>query len=338
MRGVRRRGGVALVALLALLTLGVAACGSSSSLGAVCDDFTDVLVTARVNPTRAGATQVVLVHPDGTTARTVTGQDVVASNPSFSPTGSKVVFEQQAGVFAGAGPTSSVLAVIDLDGTGLRRITGGSSWSDDASAHQNGPYDLRPTWAPAGDTILFSHRDGDVQALYTVTPGGAPKRVIAPPAGARDVVGAWSADGHHLAFVRDLGTPGHPDQQVWTANADGSNAVEQAELHDPVDSSLMNLTWSPDGHQLSIAHPGPGAQVEPLRVLDLTTHGITESNDSSDLAWTQDGDRLYARAYSARGWQITLLRLSGGAIAEVRGIGARGPYVGAAGLDVATCP
>jgi Tol biopolymer transport system component len=333
----RRRGATTVVALV--LTVAAAACGGSSSSGlaALCKGYSDLLVTAAVRKADATRTQLVLLHNDGRPAAVLTGDDVVATHPSFSPDGQRVVFEEQAGAFAGAGPTASALAVIGVDGKGLQRITGGASWSDDPADHHGGPYDLRPGWSPGGDTILFSHREGATQELYTVRPGSRPTRLLAAPEGARDIVAAWSPDGRRIAFVRDVGTAKHPAQQLWTAGADGRGAVMQAQFADAGNTSLLNLTWSPDGQRVALAHPGPARVAQPLRVLDVGTAGISSSTVSSDLAWSRDGQRLYAWSSSARGWQLTLLRLSGGAIADVHGLGPAGPYVGAAGLDATSC-
>jgi Tol biopolymer transport system component len=336
-RRLRGAGAGAIAAVLvAVATVG---CGgsSSSARSTACKGYSDLLVTAAVSRKDAGATQLVLLHSDGSAARVVTPEGVVATHPSFSPDGSKVVFEQQAGTFGGAGPTASALAVIDLDGTHLERITGGTRWSDRAADHSGGPYDLRPAWSPAGDTILYSHREGATQELYTVTPGGPPKVVLAAPSGARDIVATWSPDGRRIAFVRDLGTATHPAQQLWTADADGQHPVEQAQLSDAGDTSLLNVTWSPDGQKVALAHPGPKSQAQPLRVLNLSNAAITASTVSSDLAWSAGGDRLYAWSLSGRGWQLTLVRLSGGDVADVTPLGRPGTYVGASGLDVTSC-
>ncbi len=61
----------------------------------------------------------------------------------------------------------------------------------------------------------------------------------------------WSADSHHIAWLKDL--PGDvPASQLWTASADGSSLVKLADLKGYAETPR----YSPDGAKLAILYIG----------------------------------------------------------------------------------
>jgi Tol biopolymer transport system component len=128
-------------------------------------------------------------------------------HPQFAPDGKRIVYVQKLG-------RQSAGFVINVDGTGLRRVTPWSLGIDD-----------RIDWSPDGSLIVFSNAHDDahgiVSNVYTIHPDGTGLREITHERnGSRisDKADSWSPDGKQIMFVRDTG----PTSSVYVMNADGS--------------------------------------------------------------------------------------------------------------------
>lgn len=173
------------------------------------------------------------------------GSNVDDSNPSWSPDGRQIAF-------ASTRPfgDSWHVWVVNVDGTGLRLLSGGfgydPAWSPDgeriayewdgririvnadgsgdhALPGAAGLYDEGADWSPDGSTIVFSRRDlsGSVGELYAVdADGSSPRRLTS---GGVDYHPSWSPDGTKIAFQRR--DPATGSFQLFTANADGSGVA-----------------------------------------------------------------------------------------------------------------
>lgn len=130
---------------------------------------------------------------------------------AYSPDGKQIVFGH-------VGPNhdctaTSALYVVNVDGSGLRRITPGGFCDDDGS------------WSPDGTKIAFAsgHPHG---RIYVVRPDGTGLMRI--PINVKGLIGlgdvSWSPDGRELAFI--LGArraTGTTQEGIYTANVDGSD-------------------------------------------------------------------------------------------------------------------
>ena len=87
------------------------------------------LVTFTSDPTAGD--QVFIVPGEGGEARAITQAPIVAFEPSFSPDGSAITFERFR-------PGRSEIYRVNVDGSGLRRLTSGAN-------------DRQPNWSPKGD-------------------------------------------------------------------------------------------------------------------------------------------------------------------------------------------
>ncbi len=205
--------------------------------------------------TEPGALRAVFVSgPDGKDRIRLTPSDMDASSPSWSPDGKSLAFNVREGgvsklfrIDADGGNLKKVtegqhwfpqwstdgkriacygreergqkdrIYVLNSDGTGLSRITDGTS------------FDVWPTWAPEG-RLLFSSDDGKAEGLFTMRPDGSDKKPLVPGSH----FGRFSPDGKRIAYCASTspaGTP-FPDQKwaVFDCDADGRNSRKAAEV------------------------------------------------------------------------------------------------------------
>lgn len=186
-------------------------------------------------------TEVCIMNADGSNVVTITSGDVTPAssnrNPSWSPDGSKLVFQSNR---SGSGKTEIWLA--NADGSGLLRLT----TSVQLATFSQGPFfssDFDPAWSPDGSQIAFvSNRDGagvgltDTELYLMNTDGSNLLRLTND--GLDDTMPAWSPDSRKIAFTRSQGAG------IQIINRDGTNLV-----------SFLAFSawpaWSPDGSRLA---------------------------------------------------------------------------------------
>lgn len=141
-----------------------------------------------------GGHELFLMNADGSdivrltnSLRDIDGYWPVA--PSWSPDGSRIVFNDASGIFSMA-----------ADGSDRRQITRGDAHSGAA-------------WSPVGTRIAYSFFDDSAEGIAVVDAEGSDLRQVT--AGPHRYP-AWSPDGARLAFVDD-------EQHVLISNADGSD-------------------------------------------------------------------------------------------------------------------
>jgi Tol biopolymer transport system component len=154
------------------------------------------------------------------TIRTSDGRGLmrITSNPGgddspidYSPDGKRLVFSRT----DPSGPSGSnqALFIVNVNGTGVHRITPWGFSDDDGS------------WSPDGTRIVFEH----FGSLYTVVPdGGGLSKVSLDTKSSTTAFTAfdagWSPDGTKLVFsLRTKTGSGSVQEGIATANADGSD-------------------------------------------------------------------------------------------------------------------
>ncbi len=157
---------------------------------------------------RDGNDEIYVMNTDGTCQRNLTNDIVNDWSPAWSPDGKHIAFAR----FFDGNPFTD-LAVINVDGTDLRRLTTAS-----------GEY---PTWSPDGTRIAFSTaRDGNYE-IYVMNVDST-KQIRLTDNPAYDMSPAWSPDGTHIAFdtQRDHFPPVEvgigPEFEIHVMNSDGS--------------------------------------------------------------------------------------------------------------------
>ena len=132
--------------------------------------------------TRAGAMEVWVAAPDGTSARSLTSLGSTASSPAWSPDGRWIAFDSRAG-------QSAEIYVMRADGGMLRRMTVASST------------EILPTWSNDGRYIYFaSDKSGSYQIWRMPAGGGLPVQ-ITRTGGTRAVE---ARDGRWLYFAKQF--------------------------------------------------------------------------------------------------------------------------------------
>jgi Tol biopolymer transport system component len=196
-----------------------------------------------------------LTEGDGPVKKLLESKDELIIAPQWSPSGDAVIFG--IGKFAafldfaiGAKkPVDPVnggaqVAVINADGSGLRKITSGANNNGFAAYAPDGKrivyrtmgpdgtglrvmnledravttlteeYDNFPVWSPRGDLIAFVRRvDGDFE-VFTIRPDGTDLRRLTHSKGNEGHL-AWSPDGEKIMFSSSR--MGFKDEALYTA-------------------------------------------------------------------------------------------------------------------------
>lgn len=118
------------------------------------------------------------------------------TSPSFSPDGKQVVFMSPV-------PLTPQLYTMNIDGTGLRRIT--------PVVPGKRSYRTGADWSPSGAEIAFQQQNGDFQ-VWTIRVKDRVMTQLTNEGENEDP--AWAPDGRHLSITRRLGAIGDP-RGIW---------------------------------------------------------------------------------------------------------------------------
>ena len=202
------------------------------------------------------------------------------------------------------------VAVMNLDGTGFRQLTG------------DGKFKFLPHFSPDATKITYTKFSvggyGDPfavydVAVYDVTTG---QEIVITRDG-DDAQGTWSPDGKRLAFIEGRGGLGATEPTtIWTIDADGSNRQKVANSGlTPDDLFWGDVAWSSDDWILfTVAQNVNGCfktrtdKIRPdgssrTQVSDggpnCIPAGMEQSGDA-DPGWSADGKAIF----SSRGFPV----------------------------------
>ena len=166
---------------------------------------------------------IYVANTDGSEPVDITNSPTVdETQPVFSPDGTRLMFR-----IPGNG-----LWLINVDGTGLSRLTSGKA-------------DQHPDWSPGGGAIVFSRccdSDQFDSELFIVNADGSNPHRILDNTTARDDFPSWSPDGQWIVFTAD-------PVGVFLIHPDGSGVQElMSEFNGRID-----FDWSPGGQTTVLA-------------------------------------------------------------------------------------
>jgi TolB protein len=211
---------------------------------------------------------ILTVNADGTGLTRVTGGDVDAFGPSWSPDGTHLAV---AGERPGSRPG---IFILDLATGDMTRLT---------TNPYMGYWDAEPDYSPDGTRIAFIRvrqliQKGDVSdltALFVVNVDGSGLRRLTP--WDMDVgLPSWSPDGSTIAFNskdHSLGPAGSPSQ-ILVIGADGTG---QKQLTSEKNAASFWPSWSPDGSRIVFTRFVFAPEGQPFGL-------YTMKADGSDLA------------------------------------------------------
>jgi Tol biopolymer transport system component len=223
---------------------------------------------------RRGNVQLFVMNRNGGQVRQVTHNAQFNGDPSFSPDGSRLVFEQA----PNAGCCSNIYS-IRLDGSGLRKLTHftketfasepeyspdgrwiafakfppGGSRSAIFVIRANGGHLHRvtrqsldaghPSWSPDGRWIIFNDNfTQPVGDIFTIRPAGSglTRLTFVEGRGQADYRPDYSPDGTKIVFNHIAGADQPPEVWVMRANGSGKHRIS-----DPAVGAAFAPRWGP---------------------------------------------------------------------------------------------
>lgn len=131
--------------------------------------------------------------------------------PSWSPAGDKLAFISRR-------DRKDEIYVIDVDGTGLRRIT------HDLAAKG------APSWSPDGERIAYWGGDGRFIQIYVVAANGKNRKRLTHNE-AHNMWPAWSPDGETIAYVSSKAIDVGIREKIHLMTADGKYLKQLSDDH-----------------------------------------------------------------------------------------------------------
>jgi Tol biopolymer transport system component len=215
-------------------------------------------------------TDLYTMNADGTSQSRITSNDRDEYNPTWSPTGQRVAYQQDTGV------RSDIWSAAQ-DGTDRRQLT------TDASR------DVPPRWSPDGTKIAFaSDRAGAAGTfdLYVMNSDGSGQVNITNTPSLSEDYPAWSPDGTKLVFSAG--------GDLYTVNANGSSVTRLSQTP----AIEIEPDWSPDGTQLAY-RVGYTASDYPDEIWKMNVNGTAQTNLTNNgllvdehPAWSPAGDKI----------------------------------------------
>lgn len=160
-------------------------------------------------------------------------------------------------------------------------------------------------WSPAGGWIFYAaDRGGDErQGYYLVSPDGLEERELLPPDSSFREFGAWSPDGHRIAFSSTARDGSDFDVYVQDISPNGQPSAPRRVYE--AGGGVTVAAWRPDGNALVLSR-ARGETANDLYLLDLTTGALDTlfAPDSAasfrGISWSADGRGFYVATDDGR--------------------------------------
>jgi Tol biopolymer transport system component len=192
-----------------------------------------VFSVSQIDPLGQEQDDLYIVNRNGLNMRWLTRTPGMELEPSWSPDGTKIVFRTIDGR-----PENSALWIVNVDGTGLTKLTTALPAGVTDPGH--------PDWSPDGRRIVFTAAHNLTHKVWTINADGSGATQLTTDAGF-DMNPTWSPDGMRIAFTRyDVAAPAN-GWDVVIAPVTGGAPVRLAL---PGDQLLP--AWSPDGQYIAV--------------------------------------------------------------------------------------
>jgi TolB protein len=236
------------------------------------------------------------MDPDGSNPRQLTGVPGRDAHATWSPDGSRIVFQSPRGA---ENPLRVQIYTMASDGSDVVRLT-------DTDAF-NGV----PVYSPDGRQIAFQARptEGFEAANWDLmimdTDGGNARVLLGGPA--NDQVPSWSPDGARIVFYSDRGGENH----LWTMARDGTDLRQLTEgpAHAP--------SWSPDGSWIAFRQgqgDGNPGDVWVIRPDGSGARRVTEGTPANGVpSWSPDARSVVIEAVTDEGPDVYAVDVETGA-------------------------
>lgn len=275
-----------------------------------------IVYTSEPNVKLKGNRDIYIMNPDGTGQVNLTRHPAADSQPTWSPTGEKILFTSNRDGL-------SDLFLMNPDGTNVRQVfrkligRQHGTWSPDGqqiayyridAGGKTGIYiaaidgtgeeritdGWHPAWSPDGSEIAFISLEN--LGIQTINLQTRVEDMVLEMEGATAFDPVWSPDGSKIAFTRidlialilggilkdGVKLLNRPSQTIFTVNRDGSG-LEQV-VFDDVKAS--KAAWSPRGNELMYDRlAGKQYQLFKISVGSRVSQQLTNSDHNTDPDW-----------------------------------------------------
>ncbi len=249
---------------------------------------------------RDGNSEIYSIHADGTNEKRLTYNDVYDGFPSWSPDGSKILFQSNR-----VGEDDFFIYVMNSDGSNVQKIpnTEGGNYAK---------------WSRDGSKIaFFAERNGNTEIFLIYSDGSNPVNITNNTA--TDETPTYTSDGSKIAFQTNRGSKPPVDAKegeevrlnygIYIMNTDGSNQTEITDF----ETNDENPSISPDGKQVVYQ----SYIKEGLAIVVINTDGtnkrvLTDAEPpSGSPAWSGNGSKIAFDSMRDGNFEIFTMNVDG---------------------------